>query len=256
MAVGLLGKEYRIGSVPYLNALPLVAGAGDACKMAVPSELSRQFNSGQYDAALLPIYDALSHASAKLVDDVCIGSDGGVFSVFLAHREALDQVRSVALDPSSRTSSHLLQVIFAEFLNLQPVYTSSVVSNDQARLLIGDPAIAFRQGGGGDGWNYLDLGSEWKRVTGLPFVFAAWVIRADFPRPAALAELLRGLKRDGLTRRGEFAAEQHDPAFALEYLTQWIRYDLAGPQKAAIRKFSLLLQKHDLIETDSRVTYC
>jgi predicted solute-binding protein len=256
MATGLLDGKYRIGSVPYLNALPLVDAAGDACAMAVPSELSKQFAAGSYDAALLPIYEALSQPSACLVDEVCIGSDGEVFSVFLAHREPLDHLASVALDPSSRTSSHLLQVLFAEFLGLKPTYTENVEFENQARLLIGDPAIAFRRGGGGDGWSYLDLGSEWRRVTGLPFVFAAWVIRPDFTHPFALAAALRALKDDGLSRREELAARQVDSGFALEYLTHWIRYELRGPQKAAIRKFSLLLRKHGLVKADNVVTYC
>jgi chorismate dehydratase len=238
-------SRYRIGSVPYLNARPLIEGIGDHLKFLVPSELADFFATGALDAALLPIYEALSHERAIIADDVAIACRGEVFSVFLAHREPLEELESIALDPASHTSNRLLQCLLAEFHGLDPEYVPAPRDDREARLLIGDAALQFRQSNAD--WQFLDLGAEWMKWTELPFVFACWVMREDVAEPGVLGDALREVKKHGLAARARIAAEFPDAKFVERYLTESIRYDLRDEEKQAIALFSALLRKHGLV---------
>jgi predicted solute-binding protein len=238
--------DWRIGSVPYLNARPLIYGLESRVRLEVPSQLSTSFAAGELDAALLPVYEAVSRSDATLADDIAIASRGEVYSVFLAHREPLSELPSVALDPASRTSSHLVQCLLAEFHGLKPRYAAAPEDDTQARLIIGDPAIRFHQSS--SGWQLLDLGAEWLRCTGLPFVFACWVFRRGFAHSTELASALREVKRRGLAAREQIASLEQDPAFALRYLEDYVRFDLGEDEKRAIALFARLLRKHGLAE--------
>ncbi len=245
---------YRLGSVPYLNARPLIEGLGDAVALDLPARLAERFAAGELDVALVPIFEAVERERATLVDDVAIACRGEVFSVFLAHREPLAEVETIALDPASHTSNHLLQVLLAEFHDLEPRYVGAPEEPGQARLLIGDAALAFHRAHAEDGWRFLDLGAEWLRGTGLPFVFAAWVFREECPDPPAVAEALRAVKRRGLEARGRIAAAEADPAFARRYLSEFIRFDLGEEEKAAVALFAALLRKHGLVVSSREAT--
>ena len=238
---------YRIGSVPYLNARPLVEGLADRLIFEVPSRLAERFAAGDLDAALLPVYEAVEHEHSLIADNIAIASRGEVFSVFLAHREPLHALEVVALDPSSHTSNHLLQCLFAEFHEIEPEYVAEPEDDSQARLLIGDPAIRFRQEHAGGDWKFLDLGAEWMRCTGLPFVFACWVLREGVRDAESLAATLREVKWRGLAARERIAAEFDDAEFVKRYLTQYIRFDLGAEEKQAVALFAALLRKHGLV---------
>ena len=119
----------------------------------------------------------------------------------------------------------------------------------QGALIIGDPAIEFRRRHG-DRYRYFDLGEEWQRATGLPFVFAAWLVRPGTPGPEALGDRLRAWRQAGQARVEEIiAAEQRfPPEFNRRYLTEFIRFRLAAPEKQAIREFARLLYKHGVVK--------
>lgn len=238
---------FRLGSVPYLNARPLIDSARDNCSFAVPSMLAREFSEGRYDAALLPAFEAARRDHAWIADGACIASNGPVFSVFLAHREPLESLESIALDPASRTSSHLLQLIMGEFLGLDPDFTASPATPDEPRLLIGDPAIEFRTSRAATGWQFLDLGEAWKNFTGLPFVFAVWVIDQTMKSPTAVARHLRAMKSAGVQNIPHIASGHPNPEFALQYLTKNICYDLDDSSKESLRLYAALLRKSGLV---------
>lgn len=230
--------------MPYLNARPLVEGIGDSLTFMVPSRLADLFASGGLDAALLPVFEAVCRERATIADGIAIACRGEVFSVFLAHREPLDELESIALDPASHTSNRLLQCLLAEFYDLQPDYVAAPEDDAQARLLIGDAALEFRKSA--EGWQFLDLGAEWMRWTGLPFVFACWVLREGVENKGELAAALRDVKCAGLAVRSRIAASCADAEFAERYLTEFIRYDMGDDEKRAIGLFAALLRKHGL----------
>ena len=109
--------------------------------------------------------------------------------------------------------------------------------------MIGDPAISFRKNALGSEMRFLDLGGEWFRNTGLPFVFAIWALKDEFTNKSDLSEMLRNAKKQGLSRRPAIAALEPDPDFALSYLTDSIRYDLGEAEKQGLKLFRETLKK-------------
>ena len=248
----------RVGCVQYLNAKPLIHGYDGPVVFDHPSGLARDLAVGVLDVALVPIFEALRHPRYLLADGVAIASDGPVYSVFLAHRGPLAEVRTIALDPASLTSIHLLQVLLAEYHGQHPqlLEIAAFPAPADAVLLIGNQAIDFRERDAG-AHRLLDLGEEWRRCTGLPFVYAPWLLRADLPDAPAVADELRALQRHGTARIAEIVrADSHDPALSERYLTEHIRFGLGPGEKAGIEKFRELLVRHGFIpESDEPLRY-
>lgn len=247
----------RIGSVPYLNARPLTDAISDHLVFDVPSELAARFRCGELDAALLPVYEAIDLGAATVADGVAIACDGEVYSVILATREPVGSLQSVALDPASRTSSHLLQCLFAEYFGKEVEWTDGPTDDRQARLIIGDPAIEFRRQHSRAGWEFIDLGAEWKRWTELPFVFACWVFRPGLENPETLAASLREVKRRGVLNVREIVGREPNPLFALRYFSDYVRFELNSDGKRAIDLFATLLRKYGLVGSaaDAAIRY-
>ncbi|MDB6173132.1 MAG: mqnA [Chthoniobacteraceae bacterium] len=242
-------NSLRIGCVQYLNARPLIYGYDGPVVFDHPSALARDIARGGLDAGLVPIFEALRARDYTVADGVAIACDGPVYSVFLAYRGPLEKIRTVALDPGSLTSVHLLQVLLAEYHGLRPFYGQT--GEADALLLIGNQAIDFRLANPGT-HQFLDLGEEWKRCTGLPFVFAVWLLRPDLENLGAIGDAFRALQRHGLAHIAEIVASEtfHDAEFRHRYLTSYIRFQLGAAEKEAIEKFRALLSKHGFIAAD------
>lgn len=239
-------RGLRIGCVQYLNSKPLIHGCAQEMFLAHPSELARELAARRLDAALVPVFEVLRDPHYVIADGVAIACDGPVYSVFLAHRGELEDIRRIALDPASLTSVNLLRVLLAEFHGLEP----EIANEGDARLLIGNQAIDFLEEIGRDSdWRILDLGEEWRRCTGLPFVFAVWAIREDLPILADVAAAFRDLKRDGLASLDEIIANDRTATAKLrrKYLTHYIRFDLGLREKAGLQRYRELLIKHGRI---------
>lgn len=243
-------QELRIGCVRYLNARPLIGPYTGPVRLEHPSLLAEALVRGELDAALVPVYEGLRSRRFLAVDGVAIAADGPVWSVFVAHRGPVGAIRRLALDPASLTSANLCRVLFAEWEESEPVYLtdSEAAASADARLLIGNQANAFREEHGA-AYDYLDFGEAWKRRTGLPFVFAVWLLRPELPDPERYADAFRAMARIG---RGEIeqyvAQEEGDPAFTRRYLTEHIRYQLGAREKEGLSEFHRLLVKHGRIE--------
>lgn len=241
-------RGLRIGCVKYLNSRPLICAYDGEVVFEHPSALARMLSAGKLDAALVPAFEVLRNPHYLLVDGVAIACDGPVFSVFLAYRGDLRDIRSISLDPASLSSLNLLKVVLAEFHGLHP----SFGGQGDAQLLIGNQAIEFRlaQEGTAGGWKFLDLGEEWKRCTGLPFVFALWALCPKTTNPSAVADAFRSLKDCGVKRIPELVACEDfaDEETRRRYLVQFLRYDLGSRGKVALGRFRELLTAHGLIE--------
>ena len=248
-------SESRVGCVRYLNSKPLIHGHHDEVSFEVPASLADGLRDGRLDVALSPIFELMAHPGYLVVDDVAVASRGPVFSVFIAHRGDLSDLHTLYLDAASRTSANLQRVLLAEFHGLKPREVPRPAGEHPAdlregegALLIGDPAIDFRVAQG-ERYRYFDLGEEWQRVTGLPFVFAAWLVRPSTPEPKALADRLRAWREDGQRRIDEIVADERRYPLGLTrvYLTERIRYRLGEQEKRAIREFARLLHKHGVV---------
>ena len=239
-------RGLRIGCVQYLNSRPLICAYDGPVIFDHPSALARMLAAGELDAALVPTFEAVRDPNYLLVDDVAVACDGPVYSVFLAYRGELRDVRSIALDPASMSSANLLRVLLAEFHGAHPAFGSS----GGAQLLIGNQAIEFRRAQGeNSAWHFLDLGEEWKRCTGLPFVFAVWALHAGTNDASAVADAFRKLKDAGCARIPELIAQEDfgDEEMRRRYLTEWLRFGIGPQGREAVELYRRLLAKHRLI---------
>jgi chorismate dehydratase len=239
---------FRVGSVPYLNAVPLTRGLENEILFITPSQLAEKLRGDQLDAALVSVTEVLFHDRYDILDGVSVSSLGEVLSVFLAHREPLDEIREIHCDPASLTSVALLRVLLAErglhpqFLHLASYAPETMPENV---LLIGDAALHFlRKGHPHRIW---DLGAAWYEWTGLPFVYAIWALRRGIENKALRRRLIEakhfGMETlDSIIRnRPEF-----DYEFRKDYLGWHIHYHLAADEKSGLAKFVELLRKHGL----------
>lgn len=252
----------RVGCVRYLNSKPLIHGHGHEVSFEVPASLADGLHGGRLDAALSPIFELLAHPGYLVVDDVAIACRGPVYSVFVAHAGELSRLHTLYLDLDSRTSFNLQRVLLAEFHGLEPRLIPrpggqppETLRSGEGALVIGDPAIAFRRRHG-DRYRYFDLGEEWTRSTGLPFVFAAWLVRGEVPveKARALGERLRAWRAAGQAGVEEIvAAETRFPAeISRRYLTEFIRFGLGEHEKRAVRLFARLLHKQGVVSGEFR----
>ncbi len=253
-------SQTRIGCVRYLNSKPLIHGHGNTVSFEVPASLADGLRSGRLDVALSPIFELIAHPGYRVVDEVAIACRGAVFSVYVAYAGELAGLRTLYLDADSRTSFNLQRVVLANFYGLRPrcVLTEGgkppeVLREGEGALVIGDPAIEFRLRHG-ERYRYFDLGEEWEKATGLPFVFAAWLVRAEVPEAEAraLGNALRGWRAEGERRVEEIVAgEGRYPAeVSRRYLTEFIRYSFGEEEKRAVRLFAQLLKKGGMIQGD------
>lgn len=248
----------RVGAVSYLNTKPLIWGL-DASQLVldVPARLAADFAAGQLDVALQPVFATLHAGGGLLVDDVAIACHGPVYSVIVASQTDFEHCGEIYLDPSSRSSAALLRVLNAEFYGHALRLVEAVqIPPGAARLIIGDPAIRFRHQHG-ESWQYHDLGELWLKHSGLPFVFAAWTVSRQARAAKAVADYLRSVKTAGQAARPQIAAEEEDPAFALKYLTDYIRFDLREEEKQAIDLFGRLAARHGILSAaGAGIKYC
>ena len=244
---GSLGS-YRVGSVPYLNAVPLTRGLESQIVFATPARLAELLRQNELDAALLSLSEVLLRDAYDVLDGVAVASLGEVKSVLLAHRRPLAQVDEVYCDPASLTSVNLLRVLLAErglHPHFKPLSDYETSRLPDFALLIGDPALDFLLGPHEHAvW---DLGTAWYEMTRLPFVYAVWALRRGLDyRP--LCRQLLDAKDFGMETldyiiqsRSEYT---HD--FRKDYLGWHIHYHLGTDEKRGIERFMELLQKHGL----------
>lgn len=214
-----------LGSVPYLNAKPLLYALPPAfeVRLAPPAELAGRFARYEFEAALLPIIDAFRTPGARIVRPYCIAARGDVLSVRLFLDRPLSECRTLARDPASHTSNALLEVLSQlKWKRALPPPPPGV--KPDGRLLIGDAALRAL----GTAAHEVDLAGEWHAWTGLPFVFAAWITKS--PKPG-LAEALAASGRTGLVRRDVTADAEavtlgFDRMLCRRYLRDSIAYDL------------------------------
>ncbi len=228
---------WNLGSVPYLNARPLHWGIQEPVSFLDPNKLAAELAEGRLQAGLVPLVEVIENAAAyHIVNGVAIGSLNSVYSVILIHTIPVVRIKTVSLDPASKTSNQLLRVLLQKYYRLNPIYVSPD-EPAEGQLLIGDPAIVHRQSHPDE--RCLDLAQSWHAYTGLPFVFAVWAIRKETPNAELLAKNLRAAAKIGLAARDQIARTP----FEYRYLTDHLYYHLGDPQKKAIMAFAA-----DLVE--------
>lgn len=227
----------RVGRIPYINCYPVYGGVDrgvvplDATLVdGVPTALNRMMAEGTLDVSVVSAVEyARDWERYLLLPELAISSDGPVRSVMLFSTQPAEALQGerVLVSRSSMTSVHLLELLFEHVWRARPEFVPGDAEADAiaagaadqdvaARLVIGDAALMLQSEehpvakGHGQSYPFVyDLGAEWKRWTGLPFVFAVWVAQRSTPAADALkvhAALLAS--RDwGLAHLDELAAQ-------------------------------------------------
>ena len=250
--------EFRAGSVPFLNAKPLVWAfehLGESSPVALtyawPSKLPRLLETGDVQVALVSSIDALTVSDRTIAADCSISSRGPVMSVRLFSKVPLSEIRELALDASSLTSNALVQIVLREMFGCVPhcrpfdPEPEEMLSQCDACLLIGDNGLLFE----GEGLYQLDLGQAWTQLTGLPFVWACWVGRQDLtPRLVRHLVQARQVGESHLATIAGSADDRISAQLAHDYLTTVFDYTLEADQLAALERFREYVSQFGLAE--------
>jgi predicted solute-binding protein len=241
-------KKFRIGSVSYLNAVPLTRGIESELVLATPARLAEMLRRAELDAALVSITEVLLNDRYDILDGIAIASLGEVYSVILAHKKPLEEAVEIFCDTASLTSVNLLKLLFAErnlFPKFVPLENYEAAIEKDFVLLIGDRAIDFQRAP--HPHEIYDLGWAWTEMTNLPFVYAVWALRRGIENKELRREL-REAKNFGMDTLDYVigSREEYDEDFRRDYFEWHIHYHLASDEKRGIAKFCELLQKHNL----------
>jgi predicted solute-binding protein len=175
--------------------------------------------------------------------------------VFLAHREPVEKLKRIAVDPASRTSTWLLRILLKARHGIDPECyprpSGAKLTEHEAMMLIGDEAIWYATRDATQ--PVWDLGEAWRELTGLPFVFAAWALRPG----VTVAPLLLEAKANGLAHLEEIVQDSTEatPEFRREYLTRNVSFDLGDAEKQGLRRFQRYLLEQGLIGKANDLRY-
>ncbi len=275
----------RISASSYSNTAPLVwsflygrnQGKAELIMDTAPARSAELLAQDRVDAALVPVIAYQMIEEVRLVPDVCVGARERVRSVSLMTRGGqLEDVRTVALDTSSRTSVALTKIIFREFLGFEPEWRDAepnieaMLHDSDAALLIGDPALVLSSppaggamaneavGGGSriadsnpkskiENLKSFDLAELWRKHTGFGFVFAMWMTRRE-----SVAIDLAAARDEGLAHIDDIAANYaSDTGLSRDamkiYLTENISYSIDESMMNGLELYFKLAAKNSLI---------
>jgi chorismate dehydratase len=244
------GAAVRLGAVGYLNARPLVYGLEQHPRFDVrydiPSECARLLHAHEIDVGLIPSIEYLRGPRPyAFVPGPAVTSRGPVASVAMYTRREPRDIRTVAMDSSSRTSVALVTILMRRMhdVAIEPVAMAPdlgvMLERADAALIIGDVALFLDHAAAGV--QKIDLGEAWTSATGLPFVYALWVGWPHAVTPEDAGELQRA--RDAGVAHTDQIAAAHCPGDAVRqsvarrYLRDNIRYFLGWEELEGLKAF-------------------
>lgn len=240
-------KKLKVTAVSYLNTKPFLYGllnhpVQDQIDLSlnIPADCARKLQSGEVDLGLVPVAVIPQLATPYIISDYCIGSDGPVKTVCIFSNSPINEVKEVLLDYHSRTSVQLAQILLSTHWQVQPLIKPATpgfertLEPGQAAVVIGDRTIELF-----DYYEYAyDLSEAWKSMTGLPFVFAAWV--SNQPLPEAFIQDFNAALKVGLEHIPELIYLLPTPSHSFdlkEYFTKYISYELDEQKRLALKTF-------------------
>lgn len=259
----------NLGIVGYLNCFPLLYPLTRQNTLFAnvvsgpPSELNKKFIEGNLDITPISSIEYARHAKDCLIlPNVSIAADGSVLSILLISKYPIKELnnKTVALTSSSATSVALLKILLQLHFHVQPQYKTmqpkleDMLKEADAALLIGDDAL--REGLGYQKAYVYDLGEIWKEMTGLPMVYALWVMKENFARNnsdavAEVSQAMQQAKAWALNNKSTVLdAEQEKYDFSLTLLDKYfetIRYDFDERYQEAVLTYYTYANKCGLL---------
>src|SRR3954469_23037128 len=204
-------QRLRVSAISFLNTAPLMwdFDHGDLrreyeVEYTLPSVCAEMMREGTADIGIIPVAAYAAIPDLLVIPDVAIAARGAVRSILLISKMPVDEMRTVAVDTSSRTSVALLQVLLnryylhstapPQFVPMRPKLKPMLAACDGA-LLIGDEALLGARDVRNEKFHILDLAAEWKRFTGKCFVFAFWAVRKAALEGRDGAEITRAFQK-------------------------------------------------------------
>jgi chorismate dehydratase len=176
--------KIRISAVKYANTYPFIYGLMESgfdksviLEMDHPSDCAAKLICGKVDIGLIPVAALPFVKEYHIITDFCIGANGNVRTVMLLSNSPFEDIRNIYLDYRSRSSVNLIKVLAKNswnrefrWINTTNAFDFMNIGFDEAVVLIGDQCFEFE-----NSFRYgIDLAMEWKKFSGLPFVFACW----------------------------------------------------------------------------------
>ena len=254
----------RVGIVDYLNSRPLAwsflqgtAGEGIEALFLPPARVADLLGSGDLDVGLVPSIEVARIPGLTVLPGPCVAATREVRSVLLLSRRPARQIRRLALDRNSRTSAALVRILLREYHGIEPECVVSAPDIDammavaDAALLIGDPALKVDR----TGLIVHDLAAEWRRLTGLPFVFAVWAKREGVEL-GSHAQIFQTSLQQGRAEMHRLVAEaaaelRLGVESVREYLTDCLSFDLGSAERAGLEEFYRRARQAGLIDQTS-----
>ncbi|MEO7049994.1 MAG: menaquinone biosynthesis protein [Ferruginibacter sp.] len=238
-------QKIRVGAVSYLNTKPLVYGfekgmMKDEIELIFeyPAKVAAMLLDDEIDIGLIPVAVIPKLKEHFIISDYCIGASGKVASVCLFSDVPLNEITHILMDYQSRTSAALLKVLLKEHWKIEPVLIDTKENYQQgikgttAGLVIGDRALQQRK----QSPYIYDLAGEWEKMTGLPFVFAAWVSNKKLP--VDFIDEFNKATSEGLNHIDEIVTANHFDVYSLKtYYTENIDYRLDAGKREALALF-------------------
>ena len=238
--------KIKVGIVSYLNTRPLIYGLQrppifDEIELveAYPSRLADMLVNNEIDLGLIPVAAIPRLKEYHIIGDYCIGAESEVASVCLFSEVPVEKITKVYLDYQSRSSAALLKWLIREYWGIHPELVETTDENyiheikgSSAGLVIGDRALRQRK----ISTFIYDLGAEWRFVTGLPFVFAAWVSNKRLP--GDFETKFNRANAEGLQHLDEIVAQHPFPDYDLKkYYNFHISYTLDERKRKGMELF-------------------
>lgn len=260
-------RAVRVGAVAYLNARPLTRSLSDLAPQVeivvdLPSRLADGLAASRLDVALVPSIEYFRDPSYSIVSDACVACDGPVRSIKLYGRVPVKRIRTLALDEGSRTSAAMTRILLKERFGLEPEVEQLSIGGSledtsaDAVMLIGDRGMIPVDGVFSFVW---DLGEEWSRWTGLPFVFAMWIARPDVDLEG-LDGILTAARDQGIGQLAEIARQEAphlgiSEEECLGYLRDNLRFQLGSREQEGLLAFRRLAAKHQLVPPGKELAF-
>lgn len=243
-------EKIRVSAVKYINSYPFMIGLRDGevarmidLEVCHPSECADRLIADMTDIGLVPVAVTASMKEFHIVSDYCLSTNGEVRTVLLVSNTPFDKIRRIYLDFRSRSSVALCRILAAKAWNRDyqwhpapEEFDVTSMADGEAAVMIGDRCFEYA-----DLFSFrLDLGLEWKKFTGLPFVFACWVSIKELPE--LFTTLFNKALKEGLDRRNEAVALLKEgtnatPEEVIYYLNHNIDFHLDDLKREALKRF-------------------
>lgn len=254
--------KVKVSAISYLNTLPFIYGIKHSAiqneinlALDIPSDCAKKLLNGEVDLGLIPVAILPQLKEYHIISDYCIGANGKVDSVALYSDVPLEEIEHIYLDYHSRTSVTLVQLLANEHWQIKPNWLTAdsdfidKIEGKSAGVIIGDRTFNLPKA-----YQYkYDLAEEWKKYTGLPFVFACWAANKELP--ASFISKFNDALKIGVNNIDAVVLDADQsiiPKAKLHnYLNENIDYRLDSDKQVALQKFIKYIKKSSLIKANS-----